>query len=197
MLARALLLLWTAALLGTSASAADPRGNANLFLGRKVLDSGDWQSVDRQDELGVLLSLGRADWPVFIAVDLLAATDEGDIDNDFRGPATLDARTYEAAFGVRKIWAPGSTHPYVGAGIVWVTAKVDLTSFGETFDANDSALGPWVGGGVFWRLGRRINLGIDARWSAAEVFLDYGRGLGADKLKAGGLHGGITLGAGW
>ena len=46
-------------------------------------------------------------------------------------------------------------------------------------------------GGIFWRLGKRFNLGLEARFSAAQVKLS-----GRD-VQAGGVSVGLILGWGW
>jgi hypothetical protein len=49
----------------------------------------------------------------------------------------------------------------------------------------------WAGGGVFWRLGRRFNLGGTVRWSDAQVTLFD------NDVQAGGVTYGLLLGWGW
>jgi hypothetical protein len=178
-------------------TAADAEGHVNFFLGQKSLDSDDWDPVDKQPEFGAVMSFGGADWPVLIAADVLTSADEEDIFDSFFGSATLKAATFEAAFGARKIWDVGNTHPYVGGGIALVGAGVEYDTGVFDVDADDSAIGPWIGGGVFWRLGSRFNLGFDARWSDAEVDLDFGLDVVAQDVSAGGFHGGVTVGFGW
>jgi hypothetical protein len=180
----------------TPAVAGDPDGHVNFFLGQKALDS-DWDPVDQQPEFGAIMSFGKSDWPVFIAVDVMTSAEEKEFFDDTFGQATFTGGTYELAFGARKIWKMGSTHPYVGGGIavIGATAEVDL-GFVDV-DADDSAIGPWVSGGVFWRLGNRFNLGFDLRYSSAEVDLDFGSGIVSQDVSAGGLHYGLLVGFGW
>lgn len=197
MFARTLAIVCTAAFLVTSTAAAESRGNLLLLYGRKALESSELQPVDRQEEFGVLLSLGRNDWPIFIAVDVLTANSEGEPNPELTGVAAIEG-TYEVAFGVRGIWGSGATHPYLGAGVALLGAEVRRPPVQVDPDTDDRALGPWVGGGVFWRLGRRFNLGVDARWSAAEIVpQEFFGGSDEDQFKIGGFHAGITLGVAW
>ena len=179
------------------AVAGDPDGHVNFVLGQKALDSDDWDPVDKQPEFGAIMSFGSSDWPVFIAVDVMTSAKEEDVDDPFFGNATLTAATIEGSFGVRKIWNLNNTHPYIGGGVALISAGAEFEEFGITVDADDTAIGPWISGGVFWRLGKRFNLGFDVRYSSAEVDLDFGGGVVAEDVKAGGFHGGITLGFGW
>ena len=56
---------------------------------------------------------------------------------------------------------------------------------------NDVSPGAWIGGGIFWRLGSRFNLGAAARISGAPVTLAN------EDVEAGGLSYGLILGWGW
>jgi len=177
---------------------AESTGHVNFFLGQKSLDSGDWDPVDEQGEFGVVMSFGRDDWPVHIAVDLLGSTDEGEIFDTLVGEIDVTGSTVEIGLGVRKIWSTKRAHPYVGGGLALLSAEAELdSSFGDA-DADDDTVGGWVGGGVFWRLGQRFNIGADVRWSSGEVDLDFGGGVPvASDVEAGGFHLGLLLGFGW
>jgi len=79
--------------------------------------------------------------------------------------------TTELDFGVRKVWEKGALRPYFGGGLGLVTGAREVdTGFG-TVDDDDTALGIWIGGGIFWRLGSRFNIGLSARYSQASVDL--------------------------
>jgi hypothetical protein len=179
---------------------AKSTGQVNFFLGQKFLDAGDWDPVDKQGEFGVVMTFGQTDWPVHIAADLLGSTDEGEIFDPLLGEIDVTGSTFEVDFGVRKIWSKGKVHPYVGGGLALVSAKVELdSSFGDV-DADDDGGGAWLGGGIFWRLGQRFNIGSDVRWSTAEVGSDGASGQGGvfvEDVEAGGLHIGLLLGFGW
>jgi hypothetical protein len=186
----------------TPAVAGDPDGHVNVFLGQKFLASADWDPVQQQPEFGAIMSFGNSDWPVLIAVDVMTSAKKVDVRGQFGSWATRTAATIEGAFGARKIWNLGDTHPYVGGGIALISAreKFEFESAGITFaDADDTSIGPWVSGGVFWRLGNRFNLGFDVRYSTANVDLEFDGSffVSDEKKKAGGFHAGLTLGFGW
>jgi len=176
---------------------ADAEGHVNFFLGEKAMNSDDWDPVDKQGEFGAVMSFGGSDWPVLIAADVLTSGQEEDVTTGPFGASKLKAGTFEAAFGARKIWKFGNVHPYASGGIALIGAGAKYESGIFSVDADDAAIGPWVSGGVFWRLGSRFNLGFDVRYSSAEVDLDFGAGIVQHNVKAGGLHGGITVGFGW
>ncbi|HKY32259.1 MAG TPA: outer membrane beta-barrel protein [Candidatus Polarisedimenticolia bacterium] len=161
-------------------------GHANFFLGFKMLDEDDWEPLESQPAFGAEVSWGGDDWPILIATDLLLSADD---DDEFG--ADVEARTAELDLGVRKIWEVDNVRPYVGGGIGLISAEVEVeTPLGDV-DDDDNAIGLWAGGGVFWRLGERFNLGVSGRWSKAEVEF-----AGAD-VEAGGLSLGLLLGWGW
>jgi hypothetical protein len=140
-----------------------------------------------------VMSFGRDDWPVHIAADVLFSGKDGSLP----GGIDVSGGTFEAAVGVRKIWGWKSVHPYAGAGVAIVAAAIELDGPAGSAEDSDATLGPWIGGGVMWRLGTRFDIGLDVRWSDGDVDLDFGGGATAPGLDAGGLHYGLLLGFGW
>jgi opacity protein-like surface antigen len=181
-----------AAAFAFSPALAGSDGHVNFFIGQKSLDSDDWEPVEDQVEFGAVMSFGQDNWPVHIAVDILASGDEEKVQN-----ITLTGSTFEVAVGVRKIWKKGRVLPYLGAGVAGIGAGVKADDGFVSVDADDAALGFWAGGGVFWRLGNHFNLGLDVRYSNAEVDLDLGAGVVVQDVSAGGLHYGALVGFGW
>ena len=186
-----------------SSTEAARTGHINLFGGLKSLDEDVWAPVDSQAELGLETTFGGSKWPVLIAVDYFHATDQAD-----DGSTQLTGTTQEVAVGVRKVWARKRANPYLGGGANWIDAEVKTdvpppppppgpTIFpvpnpdGGTTSESDSAAGLWMGGGVFWRLGPHVNLGLSARLSGAKVNIRN------EDLQTGGLHAGVVLGFGW
>ena len=166
------------------------RGDANLLLGMKGLRGEDWGPVDRQGELGVQTDFQRTDWPVALAVDLLASGTDASIDS--RGFTEERGHTSELDLGVRKIWRADETlRPYVGGGLALASGDLEFRGPNGTISDQDSAAGVWLGGGVYWTLSRAFNLGFDAKATHARVRL-----FGADK-SVGGLHLALLLGYHW
>ncbi|MGH9868076.1 MAG: hypothetical protein ACREAA_07935 [Candidatus Polarisedimenticolia bacterium] len=203
--ARAEALLGVAALVLLAAGPCEAAGagQVNLFGGIKSLDDSVWEPAESQPEFGVEISVGGAGWPVMIAIDGFMSEDEAD-----EGALTRTGSTRELALGVRKIWQKGRVHPYIGGGLNHIEAEVEtdappppatpgLNFFpepdpdGGTTSDSDSGFGAWAGGGIFWRLGPYVNLGVSVRLSGANVeFRD-------EEAQAGGLHAGVLLGFGW
>ena len=161
-----------------SANAIAWTGNVNAFLGQKTLDKDDWVPADEQAEFGVLVDFKQSEWPVSIAIDLLASVDEVTV-----AGVTVEASTTEFDVGVRKIWevSGSSIRPYIGGGIAFVGAEIKETSF-TNISVDDNGTGIWLNGGIYWTLGQSFNLGLDLRYSQADVTL-----FGID-AEAGGTH---------
>jgi hypothetical protein len=171
--------------------------SVHVLLGQKHTGDDRFLVPEAGSDLGVLLSFGGADWPIHIAVDLLATSADGS--SRFGPDVQLD--TFEAAVGVRKFWKTGQARPYVGGGVVYVQAtyeerRDDPISSYELHEEPDG-YGPWVCGGVAWRLGKRVDLGFDVRWEIVGADLQYRFGGTLENIDFGGFSYGLTLGFEW
>ena len=178
---RMAVLFLVAGLLGPTITRADSKGNVNFIIGGKKLDK-DWDPNDSQGEAGAEVTWGPSNWPIAFATDILASSAGADIIG-----VEVNDQSSELAFGVRKIWEAGSARPYIGGGI----AKLAVQREAGSTKVDDSTVGGWIGGGIFWRLGARFNIGLAARVSRGQVTLN-----GTD-TEAGGSHAGLILGWGW
>jgi hypothetical protein len=173
-----------------AAPPSQAENHINFSLGQKMLEKDDWSPVEDQPEFGVASTFGSKDWPVQIAIDFLASAKEDEVVDNSIAPGfivDLEGRTSELAFGVRKIWNKNSIRPFVGGGVGIIAGAAEAVGI----DDDDSDIGVWAHGGVFWRLGKRFNIGVDLRVSRAEVSI-----FGVD-VQAGGEHLGLILGFGF
>ena len=170
------------------AQAGEWTGNANLIIGQKSLEEDDWKPVEDQTELGILVDFRKVGWPVSIAIDLLGAGDvhESGVNKD-------TGFTSENHLGVRKIWDDTGTgfRPYVGGGIAVVFGKLEIKTGATTVEEDDTGSGFWIGAGTYWTAGPKLNLGLDIRYSQADVTLFN------KEREAGGLHTGLFVGYHW
>lgn len=172
-------------------------GNVNAFLGQKTLEEEDWEPLDKQSEFGVLVDFKQQDWPISIAIDVLGSVDKAtvvgvDIGGSPLFDADLEGYTFELDIGARKIWevSGSSIRPYIGGGLALVHAEIHATDVISVVE-DDNGTGFWLGGGVYWTLSQHFNLGLDARYTKAEVTLyDI-------DTEAGGVHLGLILGYHW
>lgn len=162
---------------------AENTGNFNLLIGQKSLDNAGWGVLDEQAEFAVLIDFKEASWPVEIALGMVASADIVQV-----AGSDVEGVTSESLAGIRKTFAMApKILPYVGGGLAFVQAE--RTAAGNTVD--DAAVGYWLNAGLTFRLTDRINIGLDYRYSDADVTL------GGTKIKAGGDHIGLFGGFHW
>jgi hypothetical protein len=162
----------------------------NVLVAAKYLDTTGWGPTNRQGEIGLVTNWQWRAWPVLIAADLLAASNEAAVSN-----ATYteeDAHSFELDLGARKIWKPtASWRPYFGGGLALAYADIDYTGSPgpqPSISSGGYGVGGWVDGGVFWAFTEVFNLGVDARYSSEDVRLF------SSTRNAGGLHFGLLAG---
>jgi len=163
-------------------------GNVSGYVGHKSVDDKDWPNLDSQGSVGVISDFGKQSWPVSIAADLLFAgtVHESGVNEDTGG-------TMEIHLGARKIFTlqNSSFRPYVGGGAALVSAMLENENAGVAVEDDDTVVGAWVGAGTYYAVTPSFNIGVDVRYSKAEVTL-------FDKEReAGGLNAGITAGYHW
>jgi opacity protein-like surface antigen len=176
----AAVILLVAAIFAAAESRAE--GQIALFLGQKDLDDADWaKPLDSQDEIGMHLSVGRETWKVRMAVDFLVSM--GDDDD-------REAAIYELNGGVRKFWSlwKDRIRPFAGGGLAFVKAERSDDTVLVGGDSDDFAGGLWIDGGAMFKVRKKFSLGLDLRYSTAEIKL------GDDKIDAGGTHAGLLVG---
>lgn len=144
-----------ALLLAPGAGRAFADGNANFLIGtRHLADNNFWWS-DNQTVAGVMVDFGRAGWPIHLSLASMSSSHSPDW-----GTESID----EYSVGVMKVWEPKSAiRPFVGAGIAAVRASVTFDQSGGHLVRDDTSPGGYVDAGVFWRTGRRFNIGFGAR----------------------------------
>jgi hypothetical protein len=162
-------------------------GNINFLTGQKFLDDHDWKPLDKQFELGGTFDFRKKYWPVNIAVDILYSWDN---DNDWRG-MDIEGSTLEFNLGVRKIWEGSNFQPFIGGGLAIIKADAQASAFGVKVSDDDIGGGIWAEFGIKYLIGRQANLGLNLRYSRAEVTL-----FGEDG-DAGGIHICALLGYHW
>ena len=184
-------------------------GDANLLFGQKSLsdDAFDDAGVDSQSQFGVSLTLDFQ-WPVNLAIDYLSSSDDATVTVPAAFPLQLhtDVETTELELGVRKYWGD-KLRPYVGGGLTLVRLDARQTESGTLgvgvpfstllVDDSDNGVGLWINGGLLYRVGNHFNVGLDLRYSDADVDLSPVQAGPALGLDAGGVHYGVALGYHW
>lgn len=187
--------LWTIALIALLATPALADGNANFLIGGRGLDEDFWEPVDGQGVIGATVDFGGASWPINMEAGFYASAAEDELfDSTLLADVDVTGAVVEFCFGVNKTWKPqGNVRPFIGGGLSSVAAALDLDAgiFGDV-DDDDSSLGAYVHGGVFWRIGSRFNIGLDARILTGTDIELFGVEGDADYFQLG-----MLLGWGW
>lgn len=178
-----------AGIAGTASAAGDWTGHVNFMIGQSYLGDGKWGSLDRQDAFGLEIDFRNRDWPVNIAIDMVGCTKE----EDSLVPGTgrvirQSADISELDLGVRKFLDQGPFfHPFVGGGIALAAAERQI--LGTEYDGD--GVGLWLDAGISLAVTSHFNVGVELRYSWAEV------DLGPERINTGGVTAGALFGFRW
>jgi hypothetical protein len=152
--------------------------NVHFLLGQRSFGDDTLRPVEDQELLGVHVDFG-GELPFRWVLGLQTTSQHKTLGGPFQTDVDAKLRTGELDFGIAKIWEKQRrTRPFVGVGtsLIQVDKKVNLFGVIET----DAAwyVGLYVNGGAYWRLGKRLHIGLDARfhytddepWSAWDTF---------------------------
>jgi opacity protein-like surface antigen len=165
-------------------------GNFNFLIGGKSLEKNDWEPLEDQAAVSFHLDVTPEGWPLALSLDLLgsSAEEENYADSGF----DFKASTSELDFGVRKFFGdPSDAAGFIGGGLGLIGAEAEVTFGGLTESEDDSALGFWLDAGIQGRFFEAMNLGVELRYSKAEV------SIGGVDVEAGGTTFGVFIGYGW
>src|SRR6266850_5252965 len=154
---RAVVCVTVALLFNALVSTAFAGGNANFVLGGRSLDDEQaWAPFESQHVLGVTVDFSLQGSPVqFEAGMQRSRKTESRFGPHFTGG--ID----EISFGVNKTWdlRGRRMHPFAGGG----AEELRVVVHGAGNTTADTSPGLYAHGGIFWRIGRRFNIGFDGR----------------------------------
>jgi opacity protein-like surface antigen len=188
---------------------ASAGGDVNLLIGTAEFKEDLFKEagVESQFMIGVAVT-ADLDWPVALAFDLLSSSDDNVVHVPAANPTAFETNvdTLEVDVGVRKVFDEHKVKPYVGGGLAWVQLDAEQIFFGSLgpgsefqdtiVDDSDSSLGYWVDGGVLWRIGDQVNIGLDVRFTKADASLTSVDG-STLKLDSGGARFALAVGYHW
>lgn len=194
-----LLLVENSAFPQTDTDKRDWSGNINLFWGGKFLNDAGWEPMDIHKAGGILLDFSHKKLPVSIAADFFYSRDDADIDVHVLGYGTVDptvtSETTEVNLGLRKIWEMSERfHPVIGGGFAIIRADLESRVQDISYSDQGIGFGIWLEAGIYYTFtfkNHHYNIGVDARWSKAEVDIFSKSG------DAGGRFIGAVLGYHW
>jgi hypothetical protein len=183
----ALVLLAAAGSLATPALAGDVNLNFTPLSGRS-LDQDLWSPVEDQWGFGGTVDFGEKGLPLHFAFGLhggVGAEDNADpVGSDFVSTMT------ELSFGAT--WAmqsQGRMRGYVGGGVSFVGARLDVDTIGGDVHDSDDSIGGWIEAGMAWRLGSHFSLGFAGRGLLGTDITLFGVNGDADYFEFGPLLG--------
>jgi len=165
-------------------------GNANFILGTRGLDKDFWTPVNGQFVIGAQVDFGKMTWPIHLETGIQVSVGA---EEDFIGTSDVYGSVAELDFGVNKTWElKGQARPFIGGGLAAVGASYTIEAPLGDIDDDDDGGGAYFHGGVFWRLGKRFNIGIDGRFLVGTKITLFGEEGDADYVQLG-----MILGWGW
>lgn len=152
-------------------------GNLNFLYGTKNLEESDWEPLEKQTEFGINLDFGKATMPIHLDIAYFSSSDDQEFTEYILGYSVtyeLEASTRELRLGAKYIWDVAQTmHPYVAGGLSSVNAKLKMSAYGYSESVDETGLGYYVAGGLYWTLAGSFNVGAELAYSKATVEL-YG-----------------------
>ncbi len=165
----ATVLVFLAAGFGT-VHAAGVEGNINFLFGQKYLDEDDWAPVDEQPAIGLMFDITPAGSPIAFAIDFIGSEDSEDVfDAYYDEYYEATGRTREIDLGIRWYTPPSMLRGYVGGGVALVNAEITVEEDGYEASEDDDGVGFFINGGLMVTLAQHLNLGLNARYSQADV----------------------------
>ncbi|HZM71573.1 MAG TPA: outer membrane beta-barrel protein [Candidatus Cryosericum sp.] len=165
------LALLAAVLSLTPVSQALCAGDVLFLLGQRNLDS-DAEPVEDQDAYGVFGFFRQDDWPISFSMGF-ESSDSGEVNiggiaGTSIGNVEVKGEITEGYIGVGKVFEKSGKpiRPYATGGITVLGIDVTYTELttDTDFDDDDTVIAPYIGGGVFWRLGKRFDVGAGIRY---------------------------------
>jgi hypothetical protein len=144
---------------------ASATGNVNFVIGARHLDDDTWDKVQNQVSGSIAVDFSPEDWPVhFVFGAAGSGRDENGESWRWWDRTTDYGRVGELSFGA--VLLPNrksQTRPFIGAGVAKTFSRVGHKVNGEWIEESDNAVGVYLNAGVYWRLGEKFNIGLDAR----------------------------------
>lgn len=138
----------------------------DLLVGSRAYDENDWEPVESQISLGVLVTrrIGESGW----AVEAGAATSSDDARlTDGVDVLKLEAEFVEASLAARYFIEvqDSRAEAYVSLGLAWQesTIKARILGGGPSVDESEASIGALLGVGMAWRATDVVRVGLDLR----------------------------------
>jgi opacity protein-like surface antigen len=154
-----------------------------VAFGLKALDEDLWFPSDIQDEISLLIDLGRKDWPVRLAVDFHYGSVTSEV-TDGSEPLDFETSSAELNLGLRYYYPLGKVVSLTMSGGLCVGwAEAALEGEGNRISESDSGLGYWLGWGFEFNLTAGLTIGLEFGVSDYDIeILDFSGNAGGDRI---------------
>lgn len=159
--------------------------SVGLSLGQTHIDDASWAGQNNFGSFAINYEMHNATWPVSLTASLYGAGDERN-QNNVEATDVLGG----LQIGVKKYWQLNASQwqPYVSGGINFATAEKSTKTGSTTIKQSKNRTSYYLGAGLLWNITGSFEAGIDLRYTHVDVTLFD------EKVKAGGLFTGISLG---
>jgi opacity protein-like surface antigen len=150
-----------------------------LHVGLRKLDD-DWEPIEEQLAFGLDYAKQNAGAMVGFEGGVSYSADDDDISGT---NLDIEAELWELYLGAHKsFFDVGPMRPYVGAGLSYLMADVEVSGGGASADEDDDSFGFYVRGGVGVDLSENLEIGADVRATFMDE-LDFGVDVDSDYLQ--------------
>lgn len=143
-----------------------------IYVGQRNLDEDDWAPLDEQTMFGIEYARETAGSPVGFEIGFQGSSD----DDEVLG-TDVEATTAEIYGGVRKTFGEDVVRPYIGGGLSFISAGIDVDGVG---DDDDSSIAAYLHGGIGFQVSDLIALGLDVRFLFGSDLSIFGEDVDAD-----------------
>ncbi|MFH1282844.1 MAG: hypothetical protein ABII27_04190 [bacterium] len=150
--------------------------NYSFVVGQKNLDSDDWNTLDKQPEIGLEFDAAKNHWPVNAVLGIIYSKKNNTAFSTYFSGSKLEfikydleASTIEIYGGIKKIfrsYEEKTYHPFVAGGITSIYGKLK-NELERTI--SDSTIGVWMSAGINFMLGEKYFLGGLLRYSSGKL----------------------------
>lgn len=169
------------------AEANDSIVTTKAYFGGKTIDDSAWRAQNGHGSIGVLTDVHTGFYGVRVAVDLFGSGSEATTTSQVKGTYTA-----EAQLGLRRYFElQHPIQPYLGGGVNLAYATQTNNDGTGATEEEDMDTGVWLNGGVDVLITDQITLGVDLRYSTANVEL-YNQAVELNALSTG-----VSLGYRW
>jgi opacity protein-like surface antigen len=144
--------------------AETPANSVRVGVGAHGLDESYWSQVDQQLVIAFEYVRETPDAPLGFEAGFQTAAATDHVSASGTDGIDTTSTEFELYGGLHKTFRRDSVvQPFVGAGVTYVEAGLEVASDTYTLDDNDTSIGYYVHGGLQARIANHLVIGLDLR----------------------------------